>query len=130
MNRADTMKLIDKIRVAYPGKKYFETKEDLSQLVDIWLEMFGDYTTKFMQKVVNTAIKKCDYPPTFSALNASVEELFQRHRKETIETRETIKRHEQQIEWTKNDEERAWLEKSMKEEEEHLEELESFEFYD
>lgn len=130
MNRTDVTKLIDKIRVAYPGKKYFETKDDLAKMIDIWLEMFEVYSPKFMGMVVTRAIRTSDYPPTFSTIAACLDELQTDYQKQIRDTKESIAYWETCLECSRDNEEREKYLNNKNAAEEELKDLEEFKFYE
>jgi len=129
MKRKDVVGFIDKIRIAYPSKKYYENKEDLEKLIKMWLEMFGEYTEGFMQMVLNRAILKNDYPPTFSSIDKNIGELIDDYERRKRELRDSIKHWEDLIQYDK-EEEKVKHQNWRKEAEEELKELEEFKVWD
>ena len=129
MNKQAVLKMIDKIRVAYPSRKYYESKEDLKTLVDMWLDLFDIFTEEFMNKALNRALRKSDYPPTFSVIDTSVDELLEEHRRAVSDARDQVKWVENRLLYCQEDE-KPMFEESKKLEEERLKRLEEFKIYD
>lgn len=129
MNRADVIKCISKIRIAYPNKKYYETKEDLASLIDLWLEVFAPFKAEAMNKAVINAIARCDFPPTISSINSCLNDLMDEHRITINSTRDSIKHWEMMADMSKGEEKERY-EKYLEEYRQTLKRLEEYEFFD
>lgn len=75
MNEVQIAKQLKKIRVAFPRQKYYETKEDLEVLIDLWKDSLGYYTDEVVSMAIRNYIQENTYAPTIADIKKELTEI-------------------------------------------------------
>lgn len=75
MQREDIAKVLFLLETAYPNTYKGMNKEQKTQQIDFYLEMFGEYETPIVVVALKNYIKKNQYPPTVAGLTEQIELL-------------------------------------------------------
>lgn len=75
MKKEDMKDILFVIQNAYPRFYVNQTKEQLLQVLDLWTEMFEDYTAKEVAIAVKQVIKTSEFPPTIATITNEINKL-------------------------------------------------------
>ena len=75
MTRDEVKALIKMLSLDRPSFPRVQTQEDMTLLVNLWFDAFGEYDSVLMRKAANNFLKNNPYEPTIAGINKEVERL-------------------------------------------------------
>lgn len=76
MKREDIQKVLFILQNAYPNTYRKMTAEEMTQQIEFYLDMLGEYETPIVVAALKNYIKKNQYPPTIAGLTEQIELLL------------------------------------------------------
>lgn len=71
MNKAETIKILGRIKTVYPNFTP-NTEEETKMQIEIWQEMFANDSCDIVLQAVNSVITSSEYPPTIAAIKEKI----------------------------------------------------------
>lgn len=79
MNKNETIRLLEVLRVAYPNYYKNMTKDEASRTASLYHSRFKDYPTAVVVEALNSYIDENEYPPTIAGIKKYLTRLEGEH---------------------------------------------------